>query len=89
MIFIVLTKWKQPPTKDMKPQMEQWTKTREELERQGIKITAYWTLGRYDAVSIMEAPSEKDVMKILLPFQQIIDTETLVAIPRDEAIELV
>jgi uncharacterized protein with GYD domain len=73
----------------MKPQMEQWTKTRKELEKQGIKITAYWTLGRYDAVSIMEAPSEKEIMKLLLPFQHIIDTETLVAVPRDEAIELV
>jgi uncharacterized protein with GYD domain len=73
----------------MKPQMEQFTKTMEELEKQGIKIRAYWTLGRYDAISIMEAPSEKDIMKILLPWQNIIATETMVAVPREEAIKLV
>ena len=54
----------------------------------GVKIRAYWTLGRYDAVSIMEAPSEKDVMKILLPWQDIVATETMVAVPRNEAIKL-
>jgi uncharacterized protein with GYD domain len=69
--------------------MDQWTKTVEELEKQGIKVRAYWTLGRYDAVSIVEAPTEKDVMKILLPWQHRIDTETLVAVPREEAIKLV
>ncbi len=68
--------------------MDQFTKTFEELEKQGIKMRVYWTLGRYDAVSIMEAPTEKDVMKILLPLQDVVDTETLVAVPREEAIKL-
>ena len=89
MIFVVLTKWKKAPTKEDRPMMDQFTKTMEELEKQGIKIRAYWTLGRYDAVSIMEAPTEKDVMKILLPWQHIVETETMVAVPREEAIKLV
>jgi len=37
----------------------------------------------------MEAPTEKAVMKILLPWQEVVETETLVAVPREEAIELV
>ncbi len=88
MIFITLTKWKQAPTKELRPRIEQFTKTLEELEKQGIKMRVYWTLGRYDAVSIIEAPTEKDVMKTLLPLQDVIDSETLVAVPREEAIKL-
>ena len=88
MIFITLTKWKQAPTKEMRPRIDQFTKTLEPLEKQGIKIRIYWTLGRYDAVSIIEAPNEKDVMKQLLPFVDITDSETMVAIPREEAIKL-
>lgn len=87
MIFITLTKWKKAPTKEMQV-VDQFTKTLEKLEKQGIKMRIYWTLGRYDAVSVIEAPSEKDVMKLLLPFQDLIDTETMVAIPREEAIKL-
>ena len=88
MIFITLTKWKQAPTKELRQRIEQFTKTLKELEKQGIKIRIYWTLGRYDAVSIIEAPNEKDAMKQLLPLQDVIDSETMVAVPREEAIKL-
>ena len=87
MFFITLTKWKQAPTKEM-PVIDQFTKTLKDLEKQGIKMRIYWTLGCYDAVTIMEAPTEKDAMKILIPFQDLVDTETMVAIPREEAIKL-
>ncbi|MDH5451098.1 MAG: GYD domain-containing protein [Candidatus Bathyarchaeota archaeon] len=53
-----------------------------------MKMRVYWTLGRYDAINIMEAPTEKDAMKILLSFQHLVDTETMVAVPREEAIRL-
>jgi uncharacterized protein with GYD domain len=58
------------------------------LEKQGIKMNINRTLGRYDAVTIIEAPNEKDAMKTLLLWQNIVETETLVAIPREEAIKL-
>ncbi len=85
MIFITLTKWKQAPPKDI---VDNFTKTLEELEKQGIKMRVYWTLGRYNGVTITEATDEKDVMKVLLPFAGLIDTETMVAVPREEAIKL-
>ena len=85
MIFVTLTKWKQKPQREM---VDKFTKTLKDLEKQGIKMRVYWTLGRYNGVAITEAPSEKDLMKILLPFAGVIDTETLVAVPRDEAIKL-
>ena len=87
MIFITLTKWKTAPKK-IQATVDQFTKTLAELEKQGIKMRIYWTLGRYDAVSIIEAPTEKDAMKILLPFVDILDSETMVAVPREEAIKL-
>ncbi|UCF13727.1 MAG: GYD domain-containing protein [Thermoplasmatales archaeon] len=89
MFFITLTKWKQKPSKKMQATIDQATKTFEDLKKQGIKMRIYWTIGRYDAVTIMEAPTEKDAMKILLPFQEIVDTETMIAVPREEAIKLI
>ena len=85
LIFITLLKWKKTPKKEM---IDQSTKRLEELANQGIKMNVYWTLGRYDAVTIIEAPTEKDAMKTLLIFQDIIDTETMTAVPREEAIKL-
>ena len=88
MIFITLMKWKQAPTKEMRATMDQNTKIMEELKKKGIKARAYWTMGRYDAVSIIEAPTEKDAAKIILTWQDVVDTETMVAISREEAIKL-
>ena len=85
MIFVTLLKWKQPPKKEM---IEQSTKKLEELEKQGIKMQVYWTLGRYDGVTIIEAPNEKDALKALLLFQDVVATETLLAVPREEALKL-
>ena len=85
MFFITLVKWKQAPKKE---QVAQGTKALEELEKQGIKIQHFFTLGRYDAVVITEAPSEKDVMKMFIPWQDILTSETLTAVPREEAIKL-
>jgi len=54
-----------------------------------VKVLAfYWTLGRYDTVLIVEAPNEKTVMKMLLQAGEFAATETMVAIPREEAIKL-
>lgn len=88
MIFITLSKWKQAPSRERLTRLDQATKTFEELEKQGIKMRVYWTLGRYDAIAIIEAPTEKDAMKALFLFQDVVDTETLVAVPREEAIKL-
>lgn len=85
MKFVTLIKWKQPPNKE---DVEKATKRLEELAKQGIKLDIYWTLGRYDGVSILEAPTEKDAMKVIFLFQDIVSTETMVAVPRNEATKL-
>lgn len=89
MIFISLSKWKKVPSKEMIERLDEATKTFEDLEKQGLKMQVYWTLGRYDGVTIIEAPSEKEAMKALLRFQDVVETETLVAVPREEAIKLI
>ena len=85
MIFVTMFNLKQPPKKES---TDQATKRLEKLEKQGIKMRVYWTLGRYDGVAITEAPTEKDAMKAILSFQGLVDTETMVAVPREEAIKL-
>jgi uncharacterized protein with GYD domain len=86
MFFITLVKWKEAPKKEQVAQGNKWM---EEMEKQGFKIQSFWTLGRYDAITIIEAPTEKDAMKMLIPWQDLIITETLTAVPREEAIKLV
>ena len=71
--------------------------TKEDIERTNkvlasepkFKVLAfYWTLGRYDSILILKAPNEKTVMKILMQVGDYAATETMVAIPREEAIKL-
>jgi uncharacterized protein with GYD domain len=71
--------------------------TKEDIERTNkvlasepkVKVLAfYWTFGRYDSILILEAPNEKTVMKILMQVGDYVATETMVAIPREEAIKL-
>jgi uncharacterized protein with GYD domain len=83
LIFIVLAKFRKKPTKD------EIDKTAQRIQKGGAKtISAYWTLGRYDTVFTIEAPNEEAMMKTLLEFGDEIKSETLVAIPRDEALKL-
>ena len=86
MIFIFLLKWKQAVKKDI---LDKFSQTYAQLEKQGIKLQLYWTLGHYNFVCIMDAPSEKDAIKLMPAFADVADVEALTAIPRDEAIKLV
>ena len=64
--------------------------TADMAKKEGIKILSfYWTLGRYDTVFIMEAPDEKTAMKANIMVGDIVSTETMVGVPREEAIKLV
>ena len=56
----------------------------------GIKIISrYWTLGRYDVAFTYEAANEKEALKVSLALAEFGALETLVAIPREEAVKLV
>jgi len=86
MIFITLTRFRGKPTKE---NIAQSQKLLDQLVKEGGKILGlWWTLGRYDSVLITEIPDEKAAMKALLRWDDMLSTETLVAVTREEALKL-
>ena len=86
MIAIVLVKFK----KSAKEVAEYGSKVLKNVPRQ-IKIKAsYWTMGRYDAVWIVEAPNEEKLFEWFLKTGRldIAKTETMIALTRDKAIKM-
>jgi uncharacterized protein with GYD domain len=86
MYFVALVKFRKKPTKEV---IAQNLKLLEMGAKEGIKDHGiYWTLGRYDAVAIFEAPNEKAAMKHSIRLGENVTNETLVAIPAEEARKL-
>ncbi len=86
MIFVSLGKMRRKPDKALAGEA---TKIVEDYRKKGINmLNWYWTLGRYDTVVVFEAANEKEALKFSLGVSEFVATETLVAIPRQEAIEL-
>lgn len=71
-----------------KDKLDDFSKMYAELEKKGVKLQLYWTLGHYNFAAIMNAPSEIEAMKLLIPFVDVGDVEVLTAIPREEALKL-
>ena len=86
MKFVTLVKFRAKPTKET---VAENLKLMEREAKEGVKnLAVYWTLGRFDAVVINEAPDEKALMKAMLR-RGWARTETLVAVPAEEARKLV
>jgi uncharacterized protein with GYD domain len=88
MIFVTLFKWRKKPTKTLVAEggklVEQMVKS------EGVKVLGwYWTLGRYDGAIITEGKDEKTMMRALIRFGDTFSMETLVAVPREQAVKLV
>ncbi len=83
MWFIRLVKIKDPPSKESRQAVD---RVRAEAERWGMKFhDTFYTLGRYDIISIFEAPDVKAAMRYsiaLAPWTR--GAETLQAMSRDE-----
>jgi uncharacterized protein with GYD domain len=87
MFFISLGKFRQKPTLEATNHVSELMRG---MEKEGIKFLGfYWTLGRYDTVVIMEAPDEKTVMKANMSVNDVVTTETMVGLTREEAHELI
>jgi len=86
LIFVSLGKMRKKPSKEMSGDA---TNMVEGFKKKGIKVLNwYWTLGRYDTVVVFEAANEKEALKFSIGVAEFVSTETLVAIPREEAIKL-
>jgi len=84
MIFVTLHRWRGKITKEA---IEKTNKILASEPR--VKVLGfYWTLGRYDSVLIVEGPDEKTAMKMILQAGDYVASESMVAIPREEAIKL-
>ena len=91
MHYIILGKYTEEGIKNMKDspkRLEAAQKVAKSVE--GEIKQFYLTMGRYDFVSVIEAPSNEAVMKALLTIASAgaIKTETLVALPIEEYKEL-
>ena len=85
--YIGLVKFRKKPTREtIKVNLE--LNEKEKKDGSIVKAT-YWTLGRYDAVVIIEAPNEKVIMKSSIARGEWAHVETLVAVPAEEARKLV
>ena len=86
MRFIALVNFKKKP-KDFVPEN---VKMIEAESKKGIKwVSIDWTLGRYDAVGIFEAPNEKEALQMAVRRADFLDIETMVAVPAEEARKLI
>ncbi len=89
MIFIALGKFRKKATKEGVAATD---KLFSALQKQGVRVVgAYWTLGRYDSVFIIEGPDSGAIeraMKSALAVSDYIATETLVALKREDALKL-
>jgi uncharacterized protein with GYD domain len=86
LIFVNLGKFRKKPDKATAGDT---TKMMEEFKKKRINVLNwYWTLGRYDTVFIFEAASEKEALKMSVDISEWVATETLVAIPRQDAVNL-
>jgi len=86
MIFITLMRFREKPTKELIKEAQKLEA--KFVEEGGVVVVSFWTLGRYDAVIITEAEDEKSAMTNALRWGDIASTETLVALPMEEAIKL-
>jgi len=85
--FIALVKFKKKQTKAI---VAENLKRVEADTKEGVTwLGIYWTLGRYDAVALYEAPSEQAAMKMAIRRAENMNIETLVAVPVEEARKLV
>jgi uncharacterized protein with GYD domain len=91
-IFIILAKYTAEGVQKIKDAPKRAKAAEKIAESVGAKIkSVYYTFGRYDFVSIIEAPSIEAAMKGLFMFGTggIQSTETLVALSQDDAYKVI
>lgn len=84
--YIALLNYTEKGIQSIKDLPKRVEKAREVMGRSGVKMTSlYLTMGRYDAISVFEAPDDAAVAKVLLGIAAFgnVRTETLRAF--DEA----
>lgn len=85
MFFVALAKMRG----EMTPEFREANQKALKNPPPGMKIhNVFWTLGEYDFVIIYEAPSEREAIKMGTAWSKFCETQTMTAIPQEEAQKL-
>lgn len=90
--FVVLGNFTQKRMETIKALPENLKEAKEVFKSHGVKMGAFvFTLGRYDFVGILEAPSAETITKALLSWgsKGLLKTETLTGFTGEEMVKLV
>jgi uncharacterized protein with GYD domain len=86
--YVILWNWTDQGIRAVKDSPKRLASFRAELEKVGGKLVGeYFTMGQYDGVVIVEAPSDETIMSIVLgnASKGNVHTVTLKAFPASEA----
>jgi uncharacterized protein with GYD domain len=89
--YIILWNWTDQGIRNTKGSPQRIEAFKKDLEKAGGKlVAAYYTMGKYDGVLILESPNDEVVMKIMLATASLgnIRTKTLKAFPHAEGAKL-
>jgi uncharacterized protein with GYD domain len=78
--YVVLIKWTDQGVKNAKDTIQRVGQFRSDLERRGCKLgSIHWTQGRYDTISVIEAPDEQTIVAAQFALAHLgnVRTETL------------
>ena len=85
--YVVLYRFTDQGRKNMKSTVKRAEEVRRENEAKGFRVIGhYWTQGRYDLVTVIEAPNEEAMMSGLFSIAEAgnVSSETLRAFPDEE-----
>jgi uncharacterized protein with GYD domain len=90
--YIVLVNWTDQGIKNVKDTVKRAKSFGSALEKAGCKsLGFYYTIGRYDMVSVIEAPNDEAITSVLFSTGSLgnIRTETLKAFSTEEAANII
>lgn len=85
--FVALTKFTEQGIKNVNQTTKRAEAFRETAKKMGVTVKEiYWTLGRYDVVSIFDAPDDETAIRLMLSLGSLgnVRTETLRAFSAPE-----
>jgi uncharacterized protein with GYD domain len=90
--YVVLIDWAQQGIKNVKDTVKRAKSFEGAIEKAGGKsLGFYYTIGRYDMVAIVQAPTDEAIASVLLSLGSLgnVRTETLKAFSTDEAANII
>ncbi|MBI3002657.1 MAG: GYD domain-containing protein [candidate division NC10 bacterium] len=78
--FVALTKFTEQGIKNVNQTTKRAEAFREAAKKMGVTVKEiYWTLGRYDVVSVFDAPDDETALRLMLSLGSLgnVRTETL------------